>query len=82
MQKRKTPVLSLQIKTRFIPWAPLQEQMGSEISEVKNYGRRARKAIAVIQKYYKELKISFPTGGLNPRCKNTPTPRCKCRHFL
>lgn len=60
-------------KGRFIPWVSLQEQMGSELGEVKNFGRKARAAIVLIQKHYKELKVSFPTGGLKIEAGSLPS---------
>ncbi|KAB2837272.1 MAG: hypothetical protein F9K49_00140, partial [Caedimonadaceae bacterium] len=39
-------------KGRFIPWASLQEQMGSELNELKNFARKARAAIRLLQKHY------------------------------
>ena len=51
-------------KGRFIPWASLHEQTGSDIQEIKTYSSRARSKIRTIEKIYKGLKVNFPKGGL------------------
>lgn len=60
-------------KGRFIPWASLQEQMGSSAESVKKFGVKARAAIRIIQKHYKGLKVSFPNGGLKIEAASLPS---------
>lgn len=60
-------------KGRFIPWASLQEQMGSETSRLKDFSAKARAAILLIQKHYKGLKVSFPNGGLKIEAASLPS---------
>lgn len=60
-------------KGRFIPWASLQEQMGSETSRLNNFATKARAAIKEIQKHYKSLKVSFPEGGLKIEAASLPS---------
>ena len=60
-------------KGRFIPWASLQEQMGSETSRLNNFATKARAAIKEIQKHYKALKVSFPEGGLKIEAASLPS---------
>ena len=60
-------------KGRFIPWASLQEQMGSETSRLNNFATKARAAIKEVQKHYKSLKVSFPEGGLKIEAASLPS---------
>lgn len=60
-------------KGRFIPWRSLQEQMGSELGDIKNFGRNARAAIRLLQKHYTGLKVSFPEGGLKIEADSLPS---------
>lgn len=60
-------------KGRFIPWASLQDQMGSQTESVKKFGAKARNAIRTIQKHYKGLKVSFPDGGVKIEAGSLPS---------
>ena len=60
-------------KGRFIPWASLREQMGSETTRLNNFATKAREAISEIKKYYNGLKVSFPEGGLKIEATSKPS---------
>lgn len=60
-------------KGRFIPWASLRGQLGSDIGRADKFGTKARAAIKAIQKHYPGLKVSFPAGGLQIEAGSLPS---------
>jgi len=58
---------------RFIPWAALTEQMGSEYGTVKNFSQKAKRELAKIKSIYKGLSLGKRQGGIEIMADSLPS---------
>lgn len=52
-------------KSRFLSWGILHEQFGAEYSDMKDFSKKAWKALLKIQALYPELNVERERGGIN-----------------
>lgn len=55
---------SLKNKSVFISYRELQQQLGSQYSELKAFGRKFRAALALVKTVYSALEVRIETGGV------------------
>jgi hypothetical protein len=49
---------------QFVSWESLMQQFGTELSDVKNFKRKALAALAKIKQVYPAMRVDQATGGL------------------